>query len=109
MINLNECASLQAGSSFYLGAQKENTRGKIWRLNALLSRAEGDRLSASTGQFNIADTYVVPFWLDWTGKHYDAIVNYCFYILPGKYNIQTVNVPIDGPVRIASVDNVGFT
>ncbi len=77
-------------------------------LNALLSRAEGDGLSATTGQFNIGDSYVAPFWLDWTGKHYDAIVNYGFYIPTGKYNIQTLNVPVVGPVRVASADNVGL-
>ena len=77
-------------------------------LSGLLSRAEGTGVNASTGQFNIGDTYISPAWLDWSGKHYDAVVNYGFYIPTGKYNIQTVNVPVVGPVRVASPNNTGL-
>jgi hypothetical protein len=77
-------------------------------LGGLLSRAEGAGLNISTGQFNVGDTFVEPVWLDWTGKHYDVVANYGFYIPTGKYNITTVNVPVVGPVRVASLDNVGL-
>jgi len=77
-------------------------------LSGLLSRAEGAGVSASGGQFNIADIYVSPLWLDWTGKHYDIAANYGFYIPTGKYSIATLNVPVVGPVRVASPDNVGL-
>ena len=77
-------------------------------LSGLLSRAEGAGVSASGGQFNIADIYMSPLWLDWTGKHYDIAANYGFYIPTGKYNIATLNVPVVGPVRVASPDNVGL-
>lgn len=77
-------------------------------LGGLLSRGEGAGLDVSTGQFNVGDTYVVPFWLDWAGKHYEMGINYGFYAPTGKYNISTVNVPVVGPVRVASPNNIGL-
>jgi hypothetical protein len=77
-------------------------------LSALLSRADGAGQSVGAAQFNVGDTYVAPVWLDWTGKHYDAVAIYGFYIPTGKYDVQTVNVPVVGPVRVASPDNVGY-
>ncbi|HVO99158.1 MAG TPA: transporter [Bryobacteraceae bacterium] len=77
-------------------------------LGGLLSLAERSGQSLHAGQFNIGDTYVSPVWLDWGGKHYDAIANYGFYIPTGKYSIETVNVPVVGPVRVASSDNTGL-
>ncbi len=77
-------------------------------LSGLLSRAEGSGQSVSAGQFNIGDIYVVPVWLDWAGKHYDAVVNYGFYIPSGSYGVQTVNVPVVGPVRASSPSNTGL-
>jgi len=77
-------------------------------LSGLLSRAQGAGQSVSAGQFNIGDTYVVPLWLDWAGKHYDAVATYGFYIPTGKYSIGTANVPVVGPVRVASPDNIGL-
>jgi hypothetical protein len=77
-------------------------------LGAQLSRTEGAGVNAGRGQFNIGDTYIVPLWLDWTGKKYDIGFNYGFYIPTGKYTINTLNVPIVGPVRVASPDNIGL-
>jgi hypothetical protein len=77
-------------------------------LSGLLSDAEGAGVNASTASFNIGDTFVVPLWLDWTGKHYDVSYNYGFYIPTGKYNIVTRNVPVIGPVSVASPGNVGL-
>src|ERR1019366_4736290 len=73
-----------------------------------LSRAEGAGLNAGSGQFNICDTFVSPVWLDWSGKHYDTVAIYGFYIPTGKYHIDTVNVQVVGPVRVASPDNIGL-
>jgi hypothetical protein len=77
-------------------------------LSGLLSVAERSGQSVHTAQFNIGDTFVVPFWLDWTGKHYDISAIYGFYIPTGKYSIVTANVPVVGPVRVASPDNTGL-
>jgi hypothetical protein len=77
-------------------------------LSALLSRAEEAGQNATAGQFNVGDTYASPLWLDWTGKHYDAVAIYGFYVPTGKYNITTVDVPVVGPVRVASPNNTGL-
>jgi hypothetical protein len=118
-INLNVNVNLYALAPVIIWVPKKKILGAKYgtmlnpsfantSLSGLLSRAEGAGLSASTGQFNIGDTYVVPLWLDWTGKHYDGVANYGFYIPTGKYSLQTVNVPVIGPVRVASPDNVGL-
>jgi hypothetical protein len=77
-------------------------------LSGLLDDAEGSGLTAHTGQFNLGDLSVSPFWLDWSGKHYDFSYNYSFYVPTGKYNIRTVALPVIGPVRVASPDNTGL-
>ena len=77
-------------------------------VSGLLSVAERLGGSVETAQFNMGDTFVAPVWLDWTGKHYDVAAIYGFYIPTGKYNIATVNVPVVGPVRIASPNNTGL-
>ena len=77
-------------------------------LGGTLSRTEGAGVNASRGQFNIGDTFVAPIWLDWSGKKYDLGWNYAFYIPTGKYTINTLDVPVVGPVRVASADNIGL-
>ena len=77
-------------------------------INALLSAAGRVGRSASTGQFNLGDTFVQPVWLGWTKKHFDAAYGYGFYIPSGKYRIETVSVPTIGAVRVEAANNTGF-
>jgi hypothetical protein len=77
-------------------------------LNGLVSAEIGAGRSASTGQFNAADIFVQPLWLQWSGKHYDISYGYGFYIPSGKYSIVTVAVPVVGDVRVASPNNTGL-
>ncbi len=77
-------------------------------LGGALSRLEQAGVSASRAQFNLGDSFVAPIWLDWSGKKYDIGWNYAFYIPTGKYTLNTFNVPIVGPVRVAAVDNTGL-
>ena len=118
-INLNVSVHLYALAPVIIWAPKKKVLGAKYgimlspsfanaSLSGLLQRAEGAGVSGNAVQFKIGDTYVVPLWLDWTGKHYDAIANYGFYIPTGKYNITTLDVPVVGPVRVASPDNVGL-
>jgi len=118
-INVNVSVNLYALAPVFIWVPKKKIFGAKYglmlnpsfanaSLSALLQRAEGAGVGGNAGQFNIGDTYVAPLWLDWTGKHYDAIANVGFYIPTGKYNITTLNVPVVGPVRVASPDNVGL-
>jgi len=77
-------------------------------LSGLISFAERSGQSVQTAQFNFGDTFVAPVWLDWAGKHFDAIAIYGFYIPTGKYDVKTINVPVVGPVRVASPNNTGL-
>ncbi|RPJ38489.1 MAG: hypothetical protein EHM21_16785, partial [Chloroflexi bacterium] len=77
-------------------------------LNALISRATGAGRSASTAQFNVGDIFAQPVWLGWSKKHYEIAYGYGFYIPSGKYTIETVNLPVAGPVRVEAANNTGF-
>ena len=77
-------------------------------INGLLSLGDRTGRSVSTGQFNIADTYVQPVWLGWTGKHYDLGYSYGFYIPTGSYKTTIVTLPVVGPVQTASASNTGY-
>jgi hypothetical protein len=77
-------------------------------LNGALSSATGVGRSASTGQFNVGDLFVQPVWLGWSGKNYDIAYGYGFYAPIGKYSTTTVTLPVVGPVRAESADNIGL-
>ncbi len=77
-------------------------------INGLISAADRAGRSASTGQFNVGDTFVQPLWLGWSGKHFEAAYAYGFYIPSGKYRIDTLAVPRVGAVRVEAPDNTGF-
>jgi hypothetical protein len=77
-------------------------------INGLLSSGNRTGRSVSAGEFNIADTYVQPVWLDWTGKHYDVSYAYGFYIPTGTYKTTIVTLPVAGPVQTLSASNTGY-
>jgi hypothetical protein len=70
----------------------------------------GDRVGrrVSSGDLHIADTYVQPVWLDWTGNHYDVSYTYGFYMPTGTYQTTVVQVPLVGPVQTLSASNTGY-
>src|SRR5262245_61012758 len=69
---------------------------------ASLSRAGGAGLGGSGSSWGVGDLLVQPVWLDWSLKHWDFDVSYGFYAPVGKYNIDTVTVPVIGPVKVES-------
>jgi hypothetical protein len=77
-------------------------------INGLLSLGNRTGRSVSAGEFNIADTYVQPVWLGWTGKHYDVSYAYGFYIPTGTYKTTIVTLPVVGPVQTLSASNTGY-
>jgi len=77
-------------------------------INGLLSLENRTGRSVSAGEFNIADTYVQPVWLGWTGKHYDVSYAYGFYIPTGTYKTTIVTLPVVGPVQTLSASNTGY-
>jgi len=65
------------------------------------NRFGGDADNAS---FAVADPFIQPIWLDWSGKHYEVAAAYGFYPAAGKYDTN----PLFGSVRIEDPDNIGF-
>lgn len=75
---------------------------------ATLSRANGAGRGASGSSWGASDLLVQPVWLDWSLKHWDFDLSYGFYAPVGKYNTETVTVPVVGPVKTESADNIGY-
>lgn len=77
-------------------------------LEVLLSTSTGRGGNIEAGQFAAGDLYVKPLWLGWSTKHVDVAAGYGFYAPVGKYEVNTIELPIIGPRKIASPDNVGL-
>jgi hypothetical protein len=118
-LNLNVDISAYAFSPFVLWVSAKKVLGAKYggilnpafsnaNINGLLSLGNRTGRSVSAGEFNIADTYVQPVWLDWTGKHYDVAYGYGFYIPTGSYKATTVILPVVGPVHTLSAGNTGY-
>lgn len=75
---------------------------------ASLSRASGAGRSAAGSTFGAADLFVQPVWLGWTNEHSDFALGYGFYAPTGKYDTESVAIPVVGPVTVESSDNIGL-
>ena len=118
-LNLNVDVNVYAPSPFLLWVAHKKVLGAKYgvlvnpsfsngNISAKLAFEDRTGQSASTGQFNISDTFVQPLWLDWNGKHYDVSYGYGFYIPTGKFKSATVTVPVIGPVYTEAADNTGY-
>ncbi len=77
-------------------------------LNAELSTARGRGGNIGAGSFGVGDLFIQPVWLGKTLPHWDFAFSYGFYAPVGKYNTNTVRLPVVGPVTAESSDNLGF-
>jgi hypothetical protein len=77
-------------------------------IGASLSRINGNGFNPETGQFAVGDLFVQPFWLGWNRKHVDVAAGYGFYAPVGKYNYQTITLPVIGDRTITNADNIGL-
>ncbi len=77
-------------------------------IRVLLSTSNNRGGGIEAGQFAMGDLFVKPLWLGWSPKHWDISAGYGFYAPVGKYDVNTVSLPIIGPRKIASPDNVGL-
>jgi hypothetical protein len=59
-------------------------------------------------EFGVGDLFVQPLWLGWGQKHWDFALGYGFYAPTGRYNTQTIVLPVVGPITVDSVDNIGL-
>jgi hypothetical protein len=77
-------------------------------LAGALHAEEGQGVNPSTSSFGVGDLFVQPVWLGWTLKHWDLALGYGFYAPVGKYDTQIVNLPVIGPTKTESADNIGL-
>lgn len=77
-------------------------------LEAALSNVNGRGVGTSSSSFGAGDMFVAPIWLGWSLPNWDFGINYGFYAPVGKYDTQTFNLPVVGPVRVESIDNIGY-
>ena len=76
-------------------------------LDASLSTVTGRGGHTDSGTVGLGDLFVQPLWLGKTTEHWDFALSYGFYAPTGKYDTETVTLPLIGPVRVESSDNIG--
>lgn len=76
-------------------------------LDAALSTITGRGGHTNSGSFGLGDLFVQPVWIGKTLDHWDFALAYGFYAPTGKYDTETVTLPLIGPVRTESSDSIG--
>jgi len=77
-------------------------------VGASLATASGSGRSAKESQFGLADLYVQPLWLGWGKEHWDFALGYGFYAPTGKYETETITLPVAGSFTTEAADNIGL-
>lgn len=77
-------------------------------VGAALATETGRGIDASTSSFGVGDLFVQPVWLGWSLTNWDLALGYGFYAPIGKYNTETVTLPVVGAFETESTDNIGL-
>ena len=77
-------------------------------VGASLTTQSGSGRSAEESQFGVGDLFVQPLWLGWTREHWDLALGYGFYAPIGKYDTETITLPVIGPLTVEAADNIGY-
>ncbi len=77
-------------------------------VNAALESEIGRGVNPSESNVGFGDLYVQPVWLDWGFQHWDIAVGYGFYAPTGRYDVDAVDLPIIGDVKVEDTDNIGL-
>ncbi len=77
-------------------------------LDAALSTVTGRGGNANNSSFGVGDLFVQPIWLGKTTPHWDFALAYGFYAPVGQYDTETVTLPVVGPMKVESADNLGY-
>ena len=75
---------------------------------ASLATSTGSGRGVDDSQFGLGDLYVQPLWLGWTQEHWDLALGYGFYAPIGKYDTETITLPVVGPLTVEAADNIGL-
>ena len=94
-----------------------NARYAAYVAPGFVTSSLGAALNATTGRglsgeidssFGVGDLFVSPIWLGWPSKHWDFALGYGFYAPTGRYEVETVTLPVVGPVKVEAEDNLGL-
>jgi len=77
-------------------------------LNAEIEALRGRGGSVSAGGFGVGDLYVQPVWLGKSVSHFDFAFAYGFYAPVGRYNTETVTLPVVGAATVENANNLGY-
>lgn len=77
-------------------------------LGASLAVTTGSGRSAHGSTFGVSDLFVQPIWLDWSKSHWDIAIGYGFCAPVGRYNTETVTLPVIGDHTTEASDNIGL-
>jgi hypothetical protein len=77
-------------------------------IGASLATATGRGINSDTSTFGVGDLFVMPLWLGWSLTNWDFALGYGFYAPVGRYNTETVTLPVVGPFKTESADNIGL-
>ena len=77
-------------------------------IEAEVSSLHGSGRSVSSSTFAPGDLFMQPVWLGYTLTNWDFALAYGFYAPVGRYNTETVTLPIVGPVTTTSPSNIGL-
>lgn len=100
---VSDCTVLGAKYGAYISPVFANSS-----VGASLSRITGTGRSLNSSQFGAGDLFVQPLWLGWSKKHWDLSLGYGFYAPVGRYDIQTVTLPVVGSFTAEAPDNIGL-
>jgi hypothetical protein len=68
----------------------------------------GRGINSETSSFGMGDLFVQPLWLGGSWTNWELALGYGFYAPVGKYNTETVTLPVVGPIVAESADNIGI-
>jgi len=77
-------------------------------VGASLSTVSGSGREADASQFDVGDLFVMPIWLGWARPNWDLALGYGFYAPVGRYDTETLTLPVVGTIEVESADNIGL-
>jgi len=78
-------------------------------LGASLTTARGRGIGGDIdSEFGAGDLFIQPLWLGWPLKHWDFAFGYGVYAPVGRYDVETIGLPIVGPLKVEAADNIGL-
>lgn len=77
-------------------------------VGASLAVETGRGIDPNTSSVGFGDLYVQPLWLDWNLPNWDFALGYGFYAPTGRYDVDTVTLPVVGSFTVEDSGNIGL-